>query len=332
MENPLVSLIVPIYNVEKYLLTCLTSIANQNYKNFEALLIDDGSTDSSSIIANNFCKNDLRFKLYRKENAGLSSARNYGLNLVKGEYVYFIDSDDQVKNTFIEKLLNKVLEHNADLAFCLTEVYSETENKLIKDPYYNTTPIENIFFNRWFDHLHIRKYLFLIQVSAWNKVYKTSFLKNISAKFPLNLCFEDNPFFFRCVLNANKICYVNEELYIYRYNRPGSILTSKKRNFFDFFKIIELVEFELKVNTEIWEIYKRDFLHYKYSSLLFWLNQIDSELKPEFYSLIKKELQSEYLLAIKHVHRRRFKRKLRILNKSNYFFYNLITDPLNLIK
>lgn len=93
-----ISIIVPIYNVEKYIFKCLESIVNQSFTDFEVILVDDGSTDNSSIICNKFVTEDSRFKYFYKNNGGLSDARNYGLNYAKGKYVVFIDSDD-----FIEK-------------------------------------------------------------------------------------------------------------------------------------------------------------------------------------------------------------------------------------
>ena len=103
--QPLVSVIVPIFNVEKYIEKCLESIRNQTYKEIEVLLINDGTKDKSGIIAEEFCKSDNRFKYYAKPNGGVSSARNYGLERASGEYIYFIDSDDWIEKNYIEELL-----------------------------------------------------------------------------------------------------------------------------------------------------------------------------------------------------------------------------------
>jgi glycosyltransferase involved in cell wall biosynthesis len=332
VDKTLVSIIVPIYNVESYLEDCLQSIANQTYVNFEVILVNDGSTDNSNSIALNYANKDSRFKLFSKENGGLSSARNFGLEQANGDYVYFIDSDDTVKPEFLEKLFNKAIKLNADFAFCLTSVYSEEKTDFIKDKYYNTTPINPIFFDKSFDHLHIRDSLFALQVSAWNKIYKTSFLQKIKVKFPEGLCFEDNPFFFKCILNAERIAIVNEELYIYRADRPGSILTGKTRKFFDFFKIINIVEEEIKKSPNLWFLYRKNFVHYKYSSLLYWLDNIENNLRSEFYTKIQKELRTEYPLVIKNVYGSRFRKKIKFLSWANYIFYYLRFKPFHFFK
>ena len=104
MLNELISIIVPVYNVEKYLKKCIDSILNQTYSNIEILLIDDGSTDNSGIICDNFKKRDSRIKVVHKKNSGVSSTRNYGLDLATGKYISFVDSDDFVECDFIENL------------------------------------------------------------------------------------------------------------------------------------------------------------------------------------------------------------------------------------
>ena len=104
-EQPLISVIVPVYNVEKYLINCVDSITSQTYKNLEIFLVDDGSTDSSGQICNEFEKNDARIKVIHKKNGGLSDARNAGLDRAKGQYYAFIDSDDYIQDTTIEFML-----------------------------------------------------------------------------------------------------------------------------------------------------------------------------------------------------------------------------------
>ena len=105
MNEPLISVIVPVYNVEKYLPQCLDSIKNQTYTNLEIILVDDGSTDSSESICEDYAKSDSRIKLYHKENGGLSDARNYGIERASGQYFTFIDSDDYITKDYVSYLL-----------------------------------------------------------------------------------------------------------------------------------------------------------------------------------------------------------------------------------
>lgn len=114
----MVSIIIPVYNCEKYIEKCINSIINQTYKDFEVIIVDDGSIDNSIEICNKLIKTDKRFKITRQTNQGVSCARNQGLELAKGEYITFIDSDDWVENTFIECLLKGILEEQADMSVC----------------------------------------------------------------------------------------------------------------------------------------------------------------------------------------------------------------------
>ena len=114
----LISIIVPVYNVEKYLNRCIDSLISQTYQNIEIILVDDGSTDSSSEIVDGYLKKDNRIKVFHKDNGGLSDARNKGIEISKGKYLSFVDSDDYVTNTYIETLYNTIIEYEADISIC----------------------------------------------------------------------------------------------------------------------------------------------------------------------------------------------------------------------
>lgn len=116
IKNKLISIIVPIYNVENYLQECLESILKQTYKNFEVLLVDDGSTDNSANICKLYVEKDKRFKYFFKENGGLSSARNFGISNSKGEFLSFVDSDDIISNDFLETLYNNMINNEVKLS------------------------------------------------------------------------------------------------------------------------------------------------------------------------------------------------------------------------
>lgn len=128
--NDLISIIVPVYNVEKYLNKCIDSIINQTYKNIEIILVDDGSTDNSGKICDEYLLRDSRIKVIHKNNGGLSSARNEGINISSGEYIGFVDSDDWVEPNMYEEMYKKILYSNADIVDC--GYWKEYENKSIK--------------------------------------------------------------------------------------------------------------------------------------------------------------------------------------------------------
>ena len=135
------SIIVPVYNTEKYLKACLGSIKNQTYRNIEVFVIDDGSTDNSGIIASEFCKNNSNFFYHKKENEGTSSARNFGLSLATGDYISFVDGDDTIEKEFIEELVNTIRENDV---FCgLTGIYKVIDG--VKHEYYTKKESLGIF-------------------------------------------------------------------------------------------------------------------------------------------------------------------------------------------
>ena len=127
MNEPLISVIVPVYNVEKYLENCVNTLVKQTYRNIEILLINDGSTDKSGWLCEELAQKDERIKVFHKPNGGLSDARNYGVEKANGEYIGFVDSDDYVHELMYEKLLNAIITSNADMSECtVTRVYKNT--------------------------------------------------------------------------------------------------------------------------------------------------------------------------------------------------------------
>ena len=127
MRSELISIVIPIYNVEKYLNRCLETIVNQTYKNLEIILVDDGSTDNSGIICDEYAKNDKRIKVYHKKNGGSSSARNYGIKKANGKYIGFIDADDYIDLDMYQVLYDSCKKHNCDIAWCNKYIENEKE-------------------------------------------------------------------------------------------------------------------------------------------------------------------------------------------------------------
>lgn len=223
MEKETISVIVPVYNVADYLEECVISIINQTYKNLEIILVDDGSTDNSSKICDDFSKKDTRIKVIHKENGGIGKARNSGVELATGEYFAFIDSDDCIKETFIEELYKLLKETDSDIAGC--RFYRNVPNTT--DYVY---PKESEDYNFITDSEGIMKRLYNdmgVFCVVWNKLYK----KDIIKKHPFTdvKIAEDAYIMREYMFEAKKIAWTSKALYMYR-DRPGSIMTSK-RNF-----------------------------------------------------------------------------------------------------
>ena len=223
MEKEVISVIVPVYNVESYLEECVESILNQSYRNLEIILVDDGSTDNSGKMCESFKAKDERIKVIHKENAGLAMARNSGLEIAKGDYIGFIDSDDCIKETFYEKLIHCLKANDADIAGC--RFYRNVPNSEDfvypeKSENYNFVTDSKGFMTRLYNDMGV----FCV---AWNKLYK----RDIIMQHPFSKVRIAEDAYLMCDLAfaAKRIAWIEDPLYMYR-DRPGSIMTAK-RNF-----------------------------------------------------------------------------------------------------
>lgn len=212
-----ISVIIPVYNVEKYLKNCLDSIVNQTYKNLEIIIVDDGSTDNSIQIIKEYSK-DERVKIITQEREGVYTARNKGLELATGDYVSFIDSDDWIERDTYERLV-KNIEDEDILIFDFVK-YDEIQNKLLERRK-NIKELKKILNSN-------NQYLMMTYNNeAWNKIYKTSYLKENNFLFP-EILYEDVFWRIETFLLASKIKIIDETLYFYRVNRNGSIMQNTK--------------------------------------------------------------------------------------------------------
>lgn len=225
MDKCLISVIVPIFNVEKQLDRCIYSIINQTYKNIEIILVDDGSTDSCGIICDNYNKIDKRIIVLHKANGGLSSARNAGLDNAKGDLIAFVDSDDYLEINYLEELYNNMNKYNSDISVCnvyywknkkKSTVIKEVDNEFVSS---NKEKFENI--NNKYSSL---------TVYAWNKLYKRKIFENI--RYPDGKIYEDSYILCEILDKTNIISYTLKPLYNYVY-RKDSIVNKFGINHFD---------------------------------------------------------------------------------------------------
>ena len=217
-KDSLISIVIPIYNAEKYLEECLNSIKNQTYKNIEVIMVNDGSKDNSETICKRFSEDDTRFRYFTKVNGGVSSARNLGLDNVKGEYITFIDADDWIAEKHLELLINSIKKTNSDIG---VSSYKEFNNK---DTYYIRvyTKQEKNLLN--FEKMNRDKFLSLFPKlmsanvcfnNAVSKLFRKDLVKNL--RFDTSIKYgEDLDFYFRLYLNVDSISYVDELTYVYR--------------------------------------------------------------------------------------------------------------------
>lgn len=221
MRDIKVSVIVPIYNVEEYLIKCLNSIVNQDFTKYEVILVNDGSTDSSIDIAMKFCDKYDFFKLINKKNGGLGTARNTAIEHINGKFVVFIDSDDYISSDYISKLYSNITNNNADMAICTHEKIIESNNK-------NEIINLDIDCSKVYSNIETLKLLFLrkIKCYAWDKIYKTSLFKDNNIRYLENRFYEDIVTTVKLITNCTKVSFINEPLYKYRI-REGNITSIK---------------------------------------------------------------------------------------------------------
>ena len=216
IEKEKISVIIPVYNVEKYLKRCLDSVINQTYKNLEIILVDDGSTDSSGRICDEYAKKDKRIIIIHKENGGLSDARNKGLDICTGDYISFIDSDDWIEINYFEILLEKILCNYNDISCC---DYLRTDKYITYTNFNEKIKIKECY---GIDILKI--FLEKELVSAWAKLFKKEIFEDL--RFPIGKINEDIATIFIAFSKANRIVNINRKLYFY-YKNTSSITKSK---------------------------------------------------------------------------------------------------------
>lgn len=228
MQNnvtPEISIIVPVYNVEKYINRCLKTIQNQTFTDFEVLIINDGTKDNSAAIAQKFCDTDKRFFLYHKTNGGLSDSRNYGLEKAKGNYVVFIDSDDYLDKNYLKVLHDECINNDADMSYCRFN-YSIFNLVNMKMP---ISAKKEVLKKR--DALNILIRDNFLHSYAWNKMYKRSLFTENKITYP-SIYFEDIATSGRLLFHANKLAVSDKYLYYYlkRTNSIMSTMNAKKIN------------------------------------------------------------------------------------------------------
>lgn len=218
MKKELITLIVPVYNVEKYLIKCVDSLLKQTYDNLEIILVDDGSTDNSSKLCDEYQKKDKRIKVIHKENGGLSDARNVAIDKAHGKYISFVDSDDFIACDMIELLYKNVIDNKADIAICGYQNTNEDEE--INDN--NIDYKELVYSNQ--EALETMLYQKDCTTSAWAKLYKTTLFKDI--RYPKGKICEDLDTTYLLFAQAKKIVINNQKKYFYL-QRKNSIINSQ---------------------------------------------------------------------------------------------------------
>lgn len=315
---PKVSVIVPIYNVEKYLEKCINSLLSQTLEDIQIILVNDGSKDNSGNIAKEYEKNNKDRVIYvEKENGGLSDARNYGLKYATGDFIAFLDSDDYIEKNAYEEMYNKAIEEDADYVEC--DFIWEFPNKTRVDKQY---PYKNK-----------KEMLSFVRVVAWNKLIKRQLITDNNLEFPKGLRYEDVEFTYKLIPFINKFAYVDKP-FIHYVQREGSIANVQNERTAEIFTVLDNVIKFYKENN-IYEEY-RDELEYNYaryllcSSLKRMCKIKDKTIREKLLTESWERLNSNFpnwkenvILKTVNIGKNKY---MRTVNKSTYKIYSKILE------
>ncbi len=264
-----ISVIVPIFNVEKYIKECVISLLNQSFKDFEILFIDDGCDDKTVEIIKTF--KDDRIKIFKNDKKGAGAARNFGLSLAKSEWIVFFDGDDFCNENYLKKLYGRAKEQDADIVICGSLDYSERKKRFSKPRKSHTLECVDVALEhcvKSLDEMDDSVADSLLDLAEpWNKIYKRNFLIENDIKFPEIMCSEDLPFSYEVLFKAKKISFVKENL-VFARRRASSLSYSVDKNWINYFTAYKITD-EIAFNYTHFEKIKaayfdRKFRTYKY--------------------------------------------------------------------
>ena len=292
-KQPKISVIVPVYNSEKYLEKCINSIRCQTYENLQIICVDDGSTDKSPEILKNFEKTDKRITVIKQKNKGVGNARNTGLLEVSGDYVSFVDSDDWLLLTLYEDFVKTINHINKPIDIFMFNVASYISG--VND----IKPL--LFYDKsdWVNHkddytIHTFRDCmrpFSRNMAIYNKIYDAEFIKSNNLKFIENTKFEDNLFYASSMLRAKSIVFTEKYYYKYRnYGNEQSLSLTISKNTFDIFKIANLIVEDLK-NLNLYDEFKYAIFQYKYTLYNGYYNLCPAKLKEQYFNVARHDLK-----------------------------------------
>ncbi|MBQ2654652.1 MAG: glycosyltransferase [Methanobrevibacter sp.] len=304
-----VSVIMPVFNAEEYLKESIDCILNQSLSDWELICVDDGSSDSSLDMLNDFKTKDERIKVYHQENRGGGAARNVALTHATGEYVYFMDADDSIKENALEKLYQLCEEKNLDFTIFKAINYDEDTDRYYETPDYSMEKIAEFAKDKIFAFEDLGDLIFNITVTPWSKFYNREFVEKSGAQFAEGLIFHDNVFFWEVLFNAKRIFFLDEFLYTRRRHsasstgagdkRYANIIIIVNRNIELFFKYGQFEKFKhILYNKKVFWIYMRyENIQDKYRQFFF------DEMKRDFSKMLAHERYEEFISLLNHKNR-----------------------------
>jgi len=292
-DIPKLSIIIPAYNIEQYICDCLKSLQNQNLKEIEIIVVNDGSVDNTSKIVEIFSKYDSRIRLINQENQRVGTARNNGVKEARADFVIFIDGDDEFEEDSLSKIYKTITEQKTDIV--VFGAYNFLNNKC-KSGSYSIEKIPDKLKEKVLTPNIIQKNFFKFPILCMCKIYNKNFLIQNSIKFSQVRSGEDQIFYINAFLSAKSIYVINKNFYKYRRNRKNSLTYTKQKN--DNAPILNLYEIEKFLNTQhISKELKFKILNKYVIKAYSWLGKCSENFKPLYYKELidlKKFLEENY--------------------------------------
>ena len=323
----MVTVVIPVYNVEEYIGECLNSVITQTYKDLEILCIDDCGVDNSISIVKEFMKIDGRIKIINHNvNRGLGGSRNTGIREAKGDYITFIDSDDVIEPKMIEELLNNIIEKDVDVAVCGIRRFKDNDVLSLESTFHHASNVKSRIINV----KNNEGRLVDVWPSACNKLFKTSIIKKYNLTFPEKMLYEDHYFYYNYFTKIDKFYYNDKYFYNYRGAREGSITTTSVGRENEIFKVLAMLMPVFKENFgDDWEknyakicfrlLWERQFVLYDMQIWLTYCEKARNKLLELFdLDLIRNSIDSHISSDdpfFKYVFYTGIKRKLYIIKR-----------------
>lgn len=235
MEDKIkISVIIPVYNVEKYLRECLDCVLAQTFQDYEIICVDDGSTDKSLEILQEYKRKDDRFVILQQRHSGAGAARNHGIKLAEGKYIQFLDSDDYFEPNLLEEMCSRAEKFNSEITICSSRKIDDNGNITETGSPNFPINIDKIPMEQVFNRQDFKDEIFCLLIPVvWNKLFLKSFLEKYALSFPQLSIYEDIAFIHSTIACANRIVAFNQELINYRFNRPGSLVSTRSQHTID---------------------------------------------------------------------------------------------------
>lgn len=315
MTNQKISVIVPVYKVEKYLDKCVESIVNQTHTNLEIILVDDGSPDNCPKMCDDWAKKDKRIKVIHKQNGGVADARNTGINASTGKYIAFVDSDDFIHPTMYQKLIEKITKCNCDICMCgftsVNEDGSQKHFKEINRPNVTSKNIIKYFLSNSVQEKDSCFETFGLMGNVWRILIKKEIIKN--TRFQKLKIAEDLLFLINIITDNTKICSIDDYLYYYLQRQDSVMHKFNKQKVDERYKAFKIIFEEIKTRVDCNSL--SAFKFYNYASLT------NEMLKFKQFDLLKEYMKDDFFKSLntKQNFRQELKNTKSLKRKIGYF-------------